>query len=134
MSDDPSRRLSGRGGIALRPMTINDIADGMHLKAIAGWNQTEDDWRLFLQTNPDGCFVAVRNGRTVGTVATINYGHALAWIGMVLVAPQFRRMGIGTLLLEQAISYLEHLEPRPLILLDATPTGKELYDTLGFHE
>jgi creatinine amidohydrolase/Fe(II)-dependent formamide hydrolase-like protein/GNAT superfamily N-acetyltransferase len=126
-------RYSGAGGIATRPMTGEDIADGMRLKALAGWNQLEADWRLFLGASPQGCFAAVRNGRVVGTVATIVYpgksGADVAWIGMVLVDPEFRRMGIGTLLLDRAIAALAGC---PTIKLDATPAGKDVYDKRGF--
>ena len=65
----------------------------------------------------------------VGTVATITYEGGVAWIGMVLVDPQFRRRGIGSLLLKGALAYLEGC---PSIKLDATPAGKEVYDKLGF--
>lgn len=124
-------RYAGSGGIALRPMTDADIADGMRLKTLAGWNQTEDDWHIFHRAGPNNCFAAVHNGHVIGTVATIPYGDALAWIGMVLVDPQFRRMGIGTRLLEEA---LRHLDGCPTVKLDATPAGKEVYDRLGFVE
>jgi creatinine amidohydrolase len=38
-------RYAGPGGIAVRPMSANDIAAGMRLKSEAGWNQTEADWQ-----------------------------------------------------------------------------------------
>ncbi len=125
-------RYAGAGGIAVRRMSADDLVDGMRLKAAAGWNQTEADWRAFLRASPDGCFVAVRDGHVVGTAATIRYGagaRQVAWIGMVLVDPAQRRAGIGTLLLERALA---HLADCPSIKLDATPAGRELYLRLGF--
>ena len=124
-------RYAGKGGIAIRTMRAQDIEAGMRLKSVAGWNQTEEDWGMLLTLNPNGCFVAVHNGQVMGTVTTIRYGHALSWIGMVLVDPSFRRMGIGTRLLQKAMKSQERCET---IKLDATPAGKGLYERLGFRQ
>jgi GNAT superfamily N-acetyltransferase len=110
-------------------MRLQDIPEGMRLKAIAGWNQTEADWRLFLSLNPAGCFVAEDRGRIAGTVTTTDYGEAIAWIGMVLVDPDFRRQGIATRLTLRAI---ESVTPGCTIKLDATPLGQQVYEPLGF--
>jgi len=118
-------------------MRVQDIAAGMRLKALAGWNQTEADWRFFLATNaartmragPEGCFVAVHDDVVIGTVTTVRYGPRLAWIGMLLVDPAFRRKGIGTCLMQAAV---DSLSDWPTIGLDATPAGRPLYERLGF--
>ncbi len=123
----PVERFSMR----MRQMTTQDITDGMRLKDVARWNQTEADWGRFLSANPEGCFVAEIEGRLVGTVTTIIYEDRFAWIGMVLVDPEFRNRGIGRVLLHSAI---EHLESRSVacMKLDATPQGKPIYEKLGF--
>ncbi len=118
-------------GIRLRVMTIDDIPEAMRLKDIAGWNQTAPDWQRFLSATLDGCFVAEHEGRVIGTTTTIIYEGRFAWIGMVLVEPQFRGLGIGTALLERAISYLD-AQGVPCMKLDATPQGRVLYEKLGF--
>jgi ribosomal protein S18 acetylase RimI-like enzyme len=112
-------------------MTRGDIPAGMQLKEIAHWNQTEADWELFLSANSEGCFVIEADRRVVGTVTTILYEGRFAWIGMILVDPEFRNRGIGRALLQQAI---EHLDSRgiPCMRLDATSQGKPVYEKLGF--
>jgi hypothetical protein len=57
----------------------------------------------------------------------------LAWIGMVLVHPDYRRRGIGRELLAKCV---EHLKARRVrcIKLDATPQGRPGYEKLGFKE
>jgi GNAT superfamily N-acetyltransferase len=112
-------------------MTPADIAAGMRLKDIAGWNQTGTDWERFLRTSPEGCFVAEVDGKVVGTATTIVYGGRLAWIGMVLVDPDYRGRGIGTELLERTVEYLDARRV-PTMKLDATPQGKSIYARLGF--
>lgn len=115
----------------LRLMTSPDIPAGMRLKDIAGWNQTSTDWERFLRASPEGCFVAEVDGKVVGTATTIVYEGRLAWIGMVLVDPDYRGRGIGTELLEKTIDYLD-AHRIPTMKLDATPQGKPIYARLGF--
>ncbi len=115
----------------LRTMTSDDIAAGMRLKSLAGWNQTLADWRCFLESSPRGCFAAEVEGKVVGTAATIVYEQRFAWIGMVLVDPEFRGRGIGTRLLEKTIEYLDAIGIRTM-KLDATPAGRPIYQKLGF--
>jgi creatinine amidohydrolase len=103
---DEMPRYAGRGGVALRRMGEGDLPAAMRLCGLAGWNQLEADWRIFLESHPEGCFVAVHQGRVAGTVATVNYANRCAWISMVLVDPDFRRMGIATRLMHAAIESL----------------------------
>jgi creatinine amidohydrolase len=126
-------RYVGRSGTALRAMTSADVEAGMRLKAYAGWNQTEDDWRFFAAANVGGCFVAAHNGKVVGSVTTINYNNALSWIGMVLVDPEYRRQGIATRLMKQAMAALDDQGCR-VQGLDATAAGREVYAHLGFDD
>lgn len=113
-------------------MTSADIPAGMRLNEIAGWNQTSADWQRFLDASPRGCFVADVDGQVRGTVATIPYQDRFAWIGMVLVDPDYRGRGVGTRLLLRAIEHLDALK-LPALKLDATPQGRPLYEKLRFH-
>jgi len=117
----------------LRTMTTADIAAGMRLKDLAGWNQTPADWRCFLESSPWGCFAAEVEGKVVGTAATIVYEGRFAWIGMVLVDPEFRGRGIGTRLLEKTIEHLDAIGIATM-KLDATPAGRPIYQKLGFSD
>jgi len=119
--------------LKLRLLTRADLAFADLVRAVAGWNQTTADWARFLVPDPDGCFLAEWNGVPAGTATTIVYGPALAWIGMVLVHPDYRRRGVGRAMLEHC---LEHLRKRGVrcIKLDATPAGKQVYDGLSFKD
>lgn len=115
----------------LRVMREADIPAGMRLKQIAGWNQTGEDWRRFLEASPRGCFVAEVGGNVCGTTTTIVYENRFAWIGMVLVDPEYRSRGFGTQLLQKAIKHLDEQQVAT-IKLDATPQGKPIYENLRF--
>ena len=92
--------------IRLRTMHDEDLVFANEVRDIAGWNQTMTDWRRFMALEPKGCFIAEWNGEPAGTATTTCYGKDLAWIGMVLVHPDFRRRGLGNALLDHCITYL----------------------------
>src|SRR6266851_2805185 len=103
----------------IRLMTVTDLPLGLRLSSQAGWNQTEADWRRFLDLQPDGCFVAEWDGTPVGTTTTSIFG-SVAWIAMVLVDESVRGRGIGTALMRHALDFLDRCGI-PTIRLDATP-------------
>jgi len=109
--------------LSLRLLRHKDLAFADSLRALVGWNQTFDDWERFLALEPDGCFLAECNGAPAGTATTLVYGPDLAWIGMALVHPDYRRRGIGRALLERCLEHLRVREVR-CVKLDATPLGK----------
>ena len=115
----------------LRPMTPADVPACMALKERAGWNQTPRDWLTFIALRPNGCFVATLEDEIIGTATTVDFEKAFSWIGMMLVSPDHRRKGIGAQLMQACIDSLADCRT---IKLDATPTGKLLYTTLGFEE
>jgi creatinine amidohydrolase len=120
-----------RPPIALRKLTAADVPFATELNGIVGWNQTEKDWRGYLEFDPEGCFIAELSGRPAGTATVIRYQDRFGWIGMVLVHPESRRFGMGTTLLRHAIAYLQKCGVAG-IKLDATPVGRKVYVPLGF--
>ena len=115
----------------MRAMRPADIPGGLRLCRASGWNQVARDWEQFLALGPDGAQVIELDGRVVGTVATMRYGGAFAWIGMVLVDPDVRGRGLGTSLLDAGVAMLDDV---PLVRLDATPAGHAIYIKREFRE
>lgn len=114
---------------AVRLLTFADIPACMRLKEAAGWNQTEADWRSMLALAPEGCFGIDCDGGLRATTTAICYGSELAWVGMVLTDPAYRRRGLAMQLMEHALEYLREVD---WIKLDATEMGAPLYERLGF--
>ncbi|HEX7174788.1 MAG TPA: GNAT family N-acetyltransferase [Pyrinomonadaceae bacterium] len=114
----------------IRLLEESDVAEAMRLKA-ARWNQTEEDWLRLLRLCPRGCFAATAGVRLVGTTTITVYGRGLAWVGMVLVDPDFRRRGIATALVREALKGLDAAAVTT-VKLDATPEGAPVYEALGF--
>jgi len=48
--------------LRIRLFTKEDIVLADSLRALAGWNQTPEDWLRFLSHQPDGCFIAEWDG------------------------------------------------------------------------
>jgi ribosomal protein S18 acetylase RimI-like enzyme len=119
--------------VIVRRMTPADIPFADEVRACARWNQTPRDWQGYLGFEPEGCFVAEAGGRPAGTAVAIGYAGRIGWIGMVLVHPDYRRMGIGTALLQACLRYLQE-RGIATIKLDATPMGKAVYVPLGFRD
>lgn len=117
----------------VRLLDPTDIPAAMCLKQAAGWNQTEADWARLLDLQPDGCFAAEQNGALVATATTLVYGADLAWIGMVLTAPQHRGQGFARTLMAQAMAYAQ-ASAAAQVGLDATEMGIALYQRFGFEQ
>lgn len=116
--------------LVLRRMNGDDIELGMRLKQQAGWNQTPDDWRRFLELEPEGCFVGEWDAQPVATTTTCTFGP-IGWIAMVLVDESFRHRGIATQMVEQALAYLAGRSVTT-VRLDATNYGRPVYERMGF--
>ena len=117
----------------IRHMRFADIAAAMRLKEAAGWNQTEHDWANVLALEPEGCWVDEQQGEVAASTTAVCYGQDLAWIGMVLVRPDFRGRGLARGLMEHCLRWLEARGVRQ-VKLDATDMGRPLYEKLGFRE
>jgi len=105
----------------------------MRLKQAAGWNQTEADWLTLLRIAPETCFGLECEGILVATATAVVYERKLAWIGMVLTDPDYRRRGFGRRLMEHALAALA-VRQVEWIKLDATEMGARIYRELGFYE
>jgi len=118
--------------LAVKPaLSRSELADADALVREANWNQLAADWRIFIERGR--IHVAqTAAGRIVATTAILPYGSRFAWISMVLVAGEFRRRGLATLLMRRAMDELAAMSLVPV--LDATPDGRAVYRALGFKD
>jgi GNAT superfamily N-acetyltransferase len=94
----------------------------------AGWNQNAADWQIFQRHGE--VFGVLTGERLVATAAILPYGADFAWISMVLVTAEFRRLGLAKRLMQRCMARLR--AQRRAALLDATEAGEPVYRALGF--
>ena len=109
----------------------SDVPSAMELSTAANWNQMPEDWCRIMQLSSEGCRCIEDAGKIVATATLLPYGTRLAWIGMVLTRPEYRRQGLARRLMEDAIVAAERRGIQTL-KLDATDEGRPLYENLGF--
>lgn len=120
-----------RTGFMVRPMHLEDLGSAMKLSTAEGWNQTEKDWRLFIENPGNVCLVAEWDNRVIGTTTAINYSNSVAWISMVLVDKEYRGHGVSKSLLENILKKLQSCKS---VKLDATAAGQQVYKKLDFSD
>src|SRR5437763_2888761 len=115
--------------LAVSDLTSGDIPAALALSDAVGWNQTGDDWRVFITRGRTiGLFADLR--RLVATAAALPYEPGFGWISMVIVDPAWRGRGLARQLMGECIATLRRRGCAAL--LDATPAGALVYRDLGF--
>jgi len=107
------------------------LAGAMALSRAANWNQNEADWRMMLRLGR-GFGLTAADGSLVASIVVLPYGSWFAWMSMVLVSPEHRRLGHASRMLRCALAYLQS---RGLAaVLDATPAGHAVYVQEGLRD
>ena len=109
-------------------LTACNIPAALRLSDEAGWNQTGEDWGLFIAHGT--VFGIRREGALVATAAILPYGGGFGLVSMVLVTQAQRHQGLALRLLERCVGALRDQGLTPM--LDATPAGQAVYEKLGF--
>ncbi len=115
----------------LRPLRSEDLSAALRLSALAGWNQTYEDWATLLDLAPEGCLAIEIDRALASTTTLLCYQQKLAWIGMVLTDPAYRRQGLARKLFEECLKRADSMGIETL-KLDATDEGRPLYEKFGF--
>ncbi|WP_406060171.1 GNAT family N-acetyltransferase [Streptomyces sp. NBC_01077] len=116
--------------LPVRRLTGDDLLACSDLSENRGWPREEHKWGLLLTA---GTGYGIDDPSGAGLIAcsvVTSYGSGLAAIGMVLVAEQYARQGVGRRLMQHVLA---EAGDTPLTL-HATPNGQPLYEQLGFRE
>jgi len=126
--------------MTIRTMTINDYdsvysiwcsCSGMGLNNL---DDSEAGIEKFLSRNPETCFVAVENSCTVGVIMAGHDGRR-GYIYHTAVAPEFRKQGIATALVENAVNALKScgINKVALVVFERNDAGNKFWEKLGFN-
>jgi predicted N-acetyltransferase YhbS len=118
--------------LSIRSLSEDDLenADAILQSAFQSSDSRLMDLHLYRQIQPDGWFLAWQNGTPVGMVGATNYA-TFAHVGMMAVHPHAQRQGVGLVLMQHLLAWLDR-ERVPCVLLDASAAGQPLYEKLGF--
>ncbi|MER5766996.1 GNAT family N-acetyltransferase [Streptomyces sp. NPDC001985] len=114
--------------LPMRRLTRSDLVSCANLSEDRGWPREEHKWGLLLSAGT-GYGMDDPSGKGLAAACVVtSYGPGLSTIGMVLVAQQYARQGIGRRMMRQM---LNEAGGTPLAL-HATAQGQPLYEELGF--
>jgi GNAT superfamily N-acetyltransferase len=111
-------------------MGNTDIEFAKELTDIEKWGHLETDFQRLSFLDPKGCFVVWQGTERVGIVTTVSY-DTYAFIGNLIVRKDQRAKGIGFMLMEHAVSYLDQKGVKT-IELDGVFAAVSIYRRLGF--
>jgi ribosomal protein S18 acetylase RimI-like enzyme len=97
------------------------------------WNVPEEDIERKLKVQPELFLVAEDDGKIAGTTMGGYDGHR-GWIYLVAVSPDYRRKGVGRMLMEEVEQRLAEIGC-PKLNLQVRGTNKEVvefYKKLGY--
>src|SRR5882762_2477244 len=117
-------------GTRVRTLDRGDIDAAIALTNLENWGYTRADFLRLLTLSPEGCFVAETNDRVVGVLTTTTY-DGLAFLGAVIVSPDFRGKGVGRAMMEAALDHLRAKGVRT-VRLNAYLNAIPFYEKLGF--
>jgi GNAT superfamily N-acetyltransferase len=111
----------------IHPLTSDDLPGCRTLARDREWLPEERKWRLVFDI---GTVYGMRDqaGDLAGVTALTCHGTELATIGMLLVAARYGRRGLGRGLMTHALAEAG----KATVYLHATPSGRPLYEKLGF--
>ncbi|MEO8973020.1 MAG: GNAT family N-acetyltransferase, partial [Ktedonobacteraceae bacterium] len=110
-----------------------DATDEVVMAAYNVPQSRKDALRSYLTFQSAGSFVAKDDDdAVVGFGGVLDYGP-FAYVGLMSVSPTVQKRGVGQLLMERLLAWLE-ARGCPAALLDATPVGEPVYRRNGFLE
>ncbi|WP_319470245.1 GNAT family N-acetyltransferase [uncultured Pseudodesulfovibrio sp.] len=115
-------------GPKIRTMSRDDVDIAIRLAAKEGWNPGLSDAECFYAADPEGFFIAEKNGEPVGTISAVRYDDRFGFVGLYIIAPGSRGKGYGTALWNHAMQHLEGCN----IGLDAVTEQEKTYMKSGF--
>lgn len=117
-----------RHNLSIGILNEQDIPQLIGLSEKVGWDYDESEIKTIMES---GTVYGHRttNAEITACAAIVPYEGNLASLGMVIVHPDYRRLGLGKAATMKCVQSLPDSVP---IMLISTPEGKPMYEQLGF--
>jgi len=112
----------------IRTMTRSEVDFAVELAANEGWNPGLHDADCFFNTDPNGFFIGLLDGKPIGCISGVSYGGEFGFIGFYIVVPERRVQGYGIRLWDAALAHLKGHN----VGLDGVVEQQENYKKSGF--
>ena len=117
----------------IRQMTREDAKQGWEWARQEGWNPGLHDREIITALDPKGCFAGILGREMVSSIVAVQYQRKYGFMGLYVVAPEYRGRGYGLAIWKHAINYLTKEVGVECIGLDGVLANEALYQTWGFH-
>lgn len=107
----------------------NSILENMD--RFVDWNMSAHPLANLIKISNGGAFVARIHESNIGMIFAFPYDYSVGWIAFLVIDPKYRKKGIGTALMNKAISFLRSKNIKSIGLY-ATNEGAPLYERMGF--
>ena len=126
----------------LRLLTMDDYnsiyalwssTPGMGLRTL---DDSNEGIERFLKRNPTTCFAALNDMESIIGVILCGHDGRSGYIYHMAVAPECRRLGIGTMLVDAALEALrqEGIHKAALVAFSTNEAGNRFWESIGFSE
>lgn len=117
----------------IRPLTRPELDLVMAWAAEEGWNPGLADADAFWAADPDGFVGLEHDGELIGSGSVVSYDGRLGFMGLFIVRPDLRGLGIGRRLwLHRRDHLLGRLRPGAAIGMDGVIAMRAFYERGGF--
>jgi len=120
--------------IELQKLNLNDLKTLLGWASHEGWNPGNDDVEVFWNTDPDGFYGYFNENQLIAGGAIISYNNEYGFMGLFIVHPQYRNLGIGRKLwFARRDLLLNRLQPNASIGMDGVLAMQPFYNKGGFN-
>ncbi|MBP9726250.1 MAG: hypothetical protein KBD83_02120 [Gammaproteobacteria bacterium] len=116
-------------GAVVQRMTESDLQMVLRWADQEGWNPGEHETLPLYLADPKGYYLLKHNEQAIASLALVEYSPQLAWMGLFIVLPIFRKKGYGSLLWDHVVAN----RPSSMTLaLDGVLQQVSRYEKSGF--
>jgi ribosomal protein S18 acetylase RimI-like enzyme len=124
----PRSRMMADMDLTIRTLRGDEMPLVIEFAAREGWNPGLHDAECFHAADPGGFLVAQHRGEAVGCIGAVSYAGRFGFIGLYIVAPDWRGRGIGRRLWAKGMARLAG----HMVGLDGVPAQQDNYRKSGF--